>query len=543
MPATAGVLVFRGLMPYHDFMFWADRIADDIQEKLEGRIAAGEELVVRDEKTASGRVHVGAMRTVSIHALVARVLTERKVKNRFRYEINDFDAFDTVPSYVPQELSEHLGKPLFSIPSPEAGAENYARFFGEQYLDVVRSIGIEPNVYYSSEQYKAGAYNDVIKAALLSADTIRAIYKKVSGGEKEGEWLPIMMVCQKCGSVAHTRPISFDGEEVVYACDHEIYGKKGCGYEGKNSPFDGNAKLPWKVEWAAKFKVFNVSIEGEGKDLATKGGARDVANHISREVFKYEPPYDIPHEFFLIGGKKMSTSKGTGASALEVSVLMPAHIFRLALIGKEPKRAFDFDPEGNTLALLYDRYDEIAQKFWDGIGDDDARLFELVHLGNPPSKMFLPRFSQVAFLVQMPHLILADEVAKLKGAQLTPEEEHVLEERSAYAKDWLQKHAEEKYIYELQREKVPHGVQTFTLQQKEALKDVLAYVGEKDVLTGEELHHKLHEIKEARDMSPKELFSALYITFLGRDSGPQAGWFLSVLPRDFLIRRLEEATS
>jgi len=39
---------------------------------------------------------------------------------------------------------------------------------------------------------------------------------------------------------------------------------------------------------------------------------------------------------------------------------------------------------------------------------------------------------------------------------------------------------------------------------------------------------------------PKDLFSAIYLSFLGKESGPKAGWFLSVLDRKFLEKRLEE---
>ena len=57
------------------------------------------------------------------------------------------------------------------------------------------------------------------------------------------------------------------------------------------------------------------------------------------------------------------------------------------------------------------------------------------------------------------------------------------------------------------------------------------------------MHHKLHEIKTELAIEPKELFSAIYLAFLGRESGPQAGWFLSVLDREFLVRRLREVSS
>ncbi len=43
-------------------------------------------------------------------------------------------------------------------------------------------------------------------------------------------------------------------------------------------------------------------------------------------------------------------------------------------------------------------------------------------------------------------------------------------------------------------------------------------------------------------VGPREFFGALYIIFLGKESGPQAGWFISALPRDFVLKRLQEAS-
>jgi lysyl-tRNA synthetase class 1 len=36
-------------------------------------------------------------------------------------------------------------------------------------------------------------------------------------------------------------------------------------------------------------------------------------------------------------------------------------------------------------------------------------------------------------------------------------------------------------------------------------------------------------------------FGAIYLAFLGKASGPQAGWFLAALDRDFVVGRLREA--
>ena len=523
-------------------MFWVDSVIEDFIKERKSAIDTKESIIIRDEKTASGRIHVGAMRGVMLHGILSRVLSEKGIQNTFLYEINDFDAFDTVPAYLDKEKYEkELGKPLYALPAPE-GEGNYAQYFGSEFMRVIEVSGFHPQFYYSSDEYKVGKYNDVIRTALKKAEVIRKIYKEVSGGEREEGWLPIMMICEGCGKIATTRATSFDGEEVTYVCDQEGSGASGCGFGGKNSPFDGNAKFLWKVDWAAKFKVFDVDIEGEGKDLATKGGARDVADRISKEVFEYEPPFDIPYEFLLIEGKKMSTSKGSGSSATEVVSMVPAKILQLALLGKKIRRAVNFDPKGDTIPMLYDQYDTLAEKYTTGVEDDDTRLFSLIHKEGEIKARFLPRFSQVVFLVQMPHMNVEEEVARMKEAPLTDEDTKELEERVMYAKQWIEKYAPERYVFELQLDTVPERTKDFSDTQKTALRRVLEEIKNMKELDGQELHTTLHNIRKEEDIEPKEFFSAIYLAFLGKESGPKVGWFLSVLDRGFLENRLEQVS-
>jgi lysyl-tRNA synthetase class I len=49
-------------------------------------------------------------------------------------------------------------------------------------------------------------------------------------------------------------------------------------------------------------------------------------------------------------------------------------------------------------------------------------------------------------------------------------------------------------------------------------------------------------IRPNAKIEPKDFFVALYTIFLAKDSGPQAGWFLAALPRDFVLKRLKEAS-
>ena len=112
----------------------------------------------------------------------------------------------------------------------------------------------------------------------------------------------------------------------------------------------------------------------------------------------------------------------------------------------------------------------------------------------------------------------------------------LLEERAAYARFWLQSYAPEEYRYELQ-ESLPKVELSDT--QKAALHRLHEYLKE-EARSGEDIQNYLFELKEAVPIKPAELFSAIYQIFLARASGPKAGWFLSVLPREKVLKRLEE---
>ena len=109
-----------------------------------------------------------------------------------------------------------------------------------------------------------------------------------------------------------------------------------------------------------------------------------------------------------------------------------------------------------------------------------------------------------------------------------------LEERAAYAKKWLAEYAPEKFVFKLQ-DTLPPAAKNLSPEQKRALAQFADFIkSSPEMKNGEELHQKLHELKE---------FKAVYLAFLGKESGPKAGWFLSVLDREFVLRRLKEASA
>lgn len=531
---------------FYSEMFWTDETAQAIRERFAEKIARDEELIVRDEKTCSGRVHIGSLRGVAIHGAIAEQLNAAGVKAKFLFEINDFDPMDDCPPYLDKSFLAHMGKPLFAVPSPDGQAVNFPQYFADEFKEVIAHIGFEPVFYNLSDLYKEGRFNAAIRTALENAAEIRRIYQEVSGSEKPETWLPLQVICPVCGKIGTTEVHDFDGETVGFTCRKDLVKwAEGCGYAGRVSPFDGNGKLVWKVEWAAKWKVVGVDIEGAGKDHSTKGGSRDVARVISEQVFTYPTPFDIPYEFFIVGGKKMSSSKGLGATSREIADLLPGKILRLLMLRKPPKRPIDFEANGDTIPNLFDEYDRLEEVYF-GDGEQNADAIAAFKALFSPSELrglkplFRPRFRDLAFMVQIPYIDLWEKLNEIKGSPLSAEEKSATERRADFIKKWLDSFADEKYLFRIS-ENLPVDTKNLNETDRRVLTAILAFFEEKEAVSGHDLHGFFHSLKEKLGLEPRAVFAPIYRVFLGREDGPKAGFLLSVLAADFVRGRLREA--
>jgi len=511
-------------------MFWVDKLAKEISKTKKPQ-------VVDDAKTPSGRVHVGSLRGVIIHDLIYKALKDQKVSTRFTYIFDDMDPMDGLPVYLPKEKFEkYMGIPLKDIPSPE-GKGSFAQFYTKEFTAVFDSLGAHPEILWNSKLYEQGKLDKQIKQALDAAEKIQEIYEKVSGSRRPKDFLPFQPICENCGKIGTTVATKWDGKEVSYECSKDkVTWAVGCGGRGKVSPFGGTGKMPWRVEWPAKWTALGVTIEGEGKDHASRGGSRDTANAISKEVFKYAPPADIPYEHFLFGGKKMSSSKGIGATAVDVAQILPKEVLKFLMVRTKPMQHIDFDPESpHTIPKLFDDFD-IARESKDTVLQ---RIYELSKVGTT-TRYFVPRFSDILTQIQMPNVDLEKEAEKKKGSALTGEERKALEERARYVKIYLERFAPEEIKFDV-KEKLPEEARSLSGKQRELLQSIA------NLLTGsqepEEFQNEIYRIGKDLGLSSQETFAAIYKSLIGKESGPKAAWLILSLGREFVKKRFQEVLS
>jgi lysyl-tRNA synthetase class 1 len=515
-------------------MHWADKIAQEI-------IASGKykPYWVDDMKTPSGFAHVGSMLGPVIHSCIFRALKDAGADGTFTFVINDFDHADNISDSLKDEYGKYLGMSLKMIPSPDPEYKNMADYFAADFTDSLRSLGIEARIISSWELYHQGKFDEVIKLALDNSEKIQEIYHKVSGSQKkERGWLPFQVVCEKCKKLGTTRVYEWDGKEVSYKCEPDmVTWAQGCGYEGKISPFGGNGKLPWKVDWSAHWKVIGITVEGAGKDHASAGGSYDIAMTICREIFKYPEPYRLPYEFILIGGKKMSSSKGLGLKAHDLVKILPAEVARFLFVSADIKSQSNFDPEGSmAIPDLFDEYD----KAW----EERSRSYVLSQITKVPEKekgFFASRFRDTAnYLSQgLSEKEILENITKVKGGKLNDREVGVLEERIKYAKIWLENYAPGEFRFEMTKS-VPEAAKKLSDEQKKYLGKIIPLIDQATDAAG--LQVSLYELSKSLGIPAKDAFSAIYLSLIGKTHGPRAGVLILNLGTDKVTERLKEVS-
>jgi lysyl-tRNA synthetase class 1 len=514
-------------------MFWADEILKKLPPGAQ---------VVNDSKTPSGRVHIGALRGVIIHYVISKLLQEAHQEVVFWYGEDDMDPLDSLPPDVPSEFSSYLGCSLCDIPAPR-GEENinYADYYMKEFQEVFQRLGILPKMYKMSELYRAGKLDEVIDIVLRNPQKIHEIYLKVSGSRKPSSWYPFNVKCEQCGKIATTLVTAYNGKEVQYSCEPKLVKwATGCSYRGSVSPFGGNGKFPWKLEWVAKWKVLGVTVEGAGKDHSTVGGAREVSSAIFKELFHLNPPYNIPYEFFILSGKKMSSSKGLGIPARECLEFLPPELIRFLMVKYEPKVVIEFNPEGNTIPRLFDEYDRYSQAYFEGKLDERGkRIFTLSQITErEPKQRFLPRFSIISTLIQVPSVDIKEKVKEMKSSPLTEEDIAELEKRIHYAQRWLAKFAPEEVKFEFSSTVTQESKEMLSLEQKNFLKEFRKFLTHSS-LSGEEIHQEIYRLSQTLGIAPRRAFESIYIVLLGKNHGPRIGNLLVALDKESVLEKLE----
>ena len=498
--------------------------------------------IINDSKTPSGRVHVGSLRGVLIHDAIFRALQERSAEVKYIYGIDDYDPMDGLPADAGDWIKQYMGQPLCNIPAPEGSpAGDIADHYIREFLDVFQKLGVAAEIYRMRDVYRSGKFNQVIDAILKNAHVVRKVYAEVSKAERPDNWYPFQVVCEQCGKIGTTEVTDYDGEQVTYTCKPNLVKwAQGCGHSGKISPFDGNGKLPWKLEWVAKWHTLGITVEGAGKDHCTKGGSRDVAARCLREIFGAQPPLNVPYEFFLVSGAKMSSSKGVGTAARDMAEFLPPEILRFLMIRTPPKRTVNFSTDFEYIVKLFNEHDRLIESKLSGKNTPEQdKVLSAIEV-DPERTAYRPvNFQLLTALMQMPHLEVEAEIDKRTEGGLSELDRQILRQRIAAARCWLDNYAADEDRVEIQQT-LPASVARLNHTQR-AFLHLLGENFPTEERSEDGYQKFIFDTARLTPIDQKHAFSAIYRALLDKEQGPKGGSLFSYLDKDFLRRRFAEA--
>jgi lysyl-tRNA synthetase class 1 len=503
-----------------DGRHWADEVAERVAER-------GGTPVISTGISPSGEIHIGNMREVLTGDAVFRALQDRGVEARFNFVSDDYDPLRKVYPFLDSARYEPMvGKPLSEIPCPCGDHPSYADHFLEPFLKSLGHLGVEVEVVRASRMYGSGRMTPRVVEALAARDRIASILHELTGKEMGPEWSPFTARCGACGRMNGTRVTGFS------AADETIHAVCACGFDG-TLPMAGGGKLVWRIDWPARWKTLGVTVEPFGKDHSTRGGSYDTGVRIAREVFQIEPPFPIPYEWIRLKGKgDMSSSRGNVLSVGDVLRAVPPEVLRYLVMRERPGRTITFDP-GRPLLQLVDLVDDGTAK-----GTDERSLALSRAAGFRPVG------------VPFKHLVIVAQAARFDPDAMSGVLERTgypgvsreaLEERTAYARNWLEAFAPGDDRFEVQ-DSLPAAAGDLDADQRR----FLALLAERlrPGMSGPEIHDLIYELAgRFEDSSPADLFAAVYVTLLGKTRGPRAGAFISILGPEFSAARFAEAAS
>ncbi len=490
-----------------EIIHWADVIAEKLLEKSKNqRIATG--------ISPSGPIHLGNLREMIIADTVKRAITEKGGKAEIIYVADTLDPLRRRYPFLPKEFEQYVGMPLSEIPDPEGCHDSYADHFLLPFLDALEELNISVVVKRADEMYKNGEYENETKVALENKDKIAKIIKEVTGREVSNDWSPFMPICKECGRINTTKVINFDGKKVEYSCK--------CGYAGECSLRGG--KLTWRVDWAARWKILEITCEPFGKDHAAAGGSYDTGVRLSKEVFNYEPPFPIVYEWIhLKGVGAMKSSKGVVVPVTDLVKAVPPEIIRYLIVRTKPERHIDFDPGFGLLEIIENFEEEIKQ---------NTRNIQL-------SVINTLNYSNVPFK----HLVIVGQIAnwdiKLvfeilsRKYKISEEDAKDIERRLSYAKSWVKTYAPEPLRFEI-KEKLDNI--SFDDEEIKFLKEFASRL--KEGLNAEEIHNLVYTVSKELGLKPSKAFRSIYKIILGKKEGPRVGYFIELLGIDWVKNRI-----
>jgi lysyl-tRNA synthetase class 1 len=506
-------------------MQWLNTIADElITRHPEG------EILIESGGSPSGTYHFGHMRELIICDAILLELRRRGREAKHIYFVDNLDAFRKVPANVPPEFDQYLGMPLCDVPAPDGNSESYGEQFLSGLIQACQAMAIEVEFIRSHQKYRSGYFAPVIERCLERVPQIREGLEAVSNRKLPDTWTPLQVMDQ--GRLKNREFVSIDEQTKTIQYKNASGAVQTVAYD------KGEVKMDWRLDWPGRWWLMKVQVEPFGREHASAGGSYDTGVRMMHDVYEAQAPLAVPYESVHMVGdtKKMSASKGTAISAAESLELMPAEVIRYFMLRGQLNRPVYFDPVQGVTKLI-DEFAALAAKA--DRNDSEEQLLYICSRGLDHKTVSRVPFSLLvdsyqAALKDMDRTV--EIIGRTEYAQVADEDAEIIKAELKFIDTWLEKQAPEEVKFALAK---TVDTQAFSDSQKAFLSGLADKISSApEDADGIWFHQAIYEFKDSSGLEPKELFTTLYQLIIAKSSGPRAGWFLSILPRDWLIKRL-----
>lgn len=256
----------------------------------------------------SGLPHIGTFGEVARTSFVMHAFESLTgMKTKLYAFSDDRDGLRKVPDNIPNKemVQKYLGFPLTKIPDPFGCCESFGHHNNSRLMEFLDSFNFNYEFQSSTDWYNSGRFNNILLKVLKYHEEILEIMLASLREERAATYSPFLPISPKTGKVlqVNIEKYNIDAGTVIF--------KDEDGGFIELPVTDGNCKLQWKVDWAARWVALGVDYEMAGKDLID---SVKLSSKICR-VLGGIPPEGFNYELFLDEeGKKISKSKGNGIS-------------------------------------------------------------------------------------------------------------------------------------------------------------------------------------------------------------------------------------
>ncbi len=544
---------------------WIDKVAFTIIER-EKKLGRSVDLIkVESGLGASGIPHIGSMGDAVRAFGISLALQDMGYKSELIAFSDDLDGLRKVPEGLPEWLNEYLCKPVSIIPDPFGDChESYGSHMSSLLLEGLDRVGVNYKFKSGTEVYKSGFLSNQIHSILENSKIIGDEIAIFTGQQKYTKFLPFFPICEQCGRLYVANAVDYFPEEkaISYSCIGNTINRKhvdGCGYSGeiRVGNGNGNGKLAWKVEFAARWHAFDVRFEAFGKDIMDSVRINDW---VSSEILGFHHPLHIKYEMFLDkGGRKISKSAGNVLTPqMWLKYGTPESLLLLLYKRISGTRHVGIEDIPN----LMDEYDLYEDVFFDKIKEKNKNkttkikgVYEYVNNLNPPhmSSVHIP----YRILIQQSELFVDQNIDSIKKINerllkygLIKEEDTELSNKIKLALNWVR---EIKEIYDEAdiEDEISTKIQLED-KQKKAIAEVLSQLNlianemerSSAIVDNDELYQKVQTIifqkSKENGIQPKDFFRLFYKILINAERGPRLGNYIVDLGIKNIIHKIEK---